>query len=591
MTSTLLAPETPLPTPEIPTPVSDLVFQGKVALLRLRRRFQDWARPVPFLRPDEDGLYPVLLAESVTPLWSDPRLSEAVHQFGKVENLRRAAARFDRLAIPAKGVFSFWRQLGRATRRRGFVAGRMLQQGCLVPAVGGGLCQLSNALYDIALRAGAEIVERHAHSRVVPGSAAQSGRDATVAWNYVDFRFRMRQAALLRVELTRDKLVVRLFGQTEQEQDEGAYPQFTVQQVANDCGSCNQTACHRHEAKPVAAEGRAAFLVDEAWPEFRAYVAAARRPRDLLGIPLDGRRWNRPRYGWETEGFATVEAATWATLSRAFLARRASRGNGERVAAQLRGARAVARRLARTLTPDITEVTVAQSLLPFLWASGRLGGRRLTVLMTRLPMAVLQAKLDLAAVRHAERETLADFRASDPLAAVEIEALDAAERIVTPHAEIAALFPGKALLLDWRMPTPPAMAPAPSSRRIAFPGPSVARKGAYELREAARRLDLEVLLLGNELEGADFWKGVRATPVARSNDVWLKDVAAVVQPALIEEQPRLLLRALAAGIPVIATPACGIAPRPGLTLVPEDDVKSLIAALMEMIGAEVTNKA
>jgi glycosyltransferase involved in cell wall biosynthesis len=48
---------------------------------------------------------------------------------------------------------------------------------------------------------------------------------------------------------------------------------------------------------------------------------------------------------------------------------------------------------------------------------------------------------------------------------------------------------------------------------------------------------------------------------------------------LIEEQPRALLAALAAGIPVIATPACGIAPRPGLTLVPEGDVYSLARAI------------
>ena len=48
-------------------------------------------------------------------------------QFGKVENLRRAAALFDGSTIPEGGVFSFWKQLGRPSRRRGFVAGRMLQ--------------------------------------------------------------------------------------------------------------------------------------------------------------------------------------------------------------------------------------------------------------------------------------------------------------------------------------------------------------------------------------------------------------------------------------------------------------------------------
>ena len=62
----------------------------------------------------------------------------------------------------------------------GFVAGRELREGCMVSSIGGGLCQLSNALYAAALEAGCEIVERHAHSKVVPGSLAERGLDATV---------------------------------------------------------------------------------------------------------------------------------------------------------------------------------------------------------------------------------------------------------------------------------------------------------------------------------------------------------------------------------------------------------------------------
>ncbi|MEI9887386.1 MAG: VanW family protein [Rhizomicrobium sp.] len=130
--------------------------------------------------------YPAVAAEARSALWSDPRAGERAMQWGKVQNLRAAARRFDRTVLPAGAVFSFWRQMGRASTRRGFVAGRMLQEGCLVAATGGGLCQLSNALYAAALDAGCAIVERHAHSRRVPGA---QGRDATVAWNYVDLRF------------------------------------------------------------------------------------------------------------------------------------------------------------------------------------------------------------------------------------------------------------------------------------------------------------------------------------------------------------------------------------------------------------------
>ena len=568
-----------------PTRASGIVFAAKAAGLRLWRRLTDGLAPLPRLAPlsrlatDAPAGYPVLLAESVTPLWSDPRLSETRYQFGKVENLRRAAAAFDGLALPAGGVFSFWKQLGKPSRRRGFVDGRMLREGCLVPSIGGGLCQISNALYDLALQAGAEIIERHAHSRIVPGSLAAFGRDATVAWNYVDLRFRMPQDALLRARLGASTLTLQLYGRsavtgTARQSAEAA----TDLPVANDCGSCGETGCFRHERATAPVAGRTAFLLDEAWPEFRAYVGERRARGDILAIPLDGKRWNRPRYTWMTEGYGTVVTATLASLTHAFLARHAA-ANGARVVAQLRRAEAVARRLGRALAPDATEVCVAQSLLPFLSRAGLLGGRRITVLMTRLPMAALQAKLDAAAAAHPERATLADFRAPADLVAAEAEALAAAERIVTPHAEIAALFPGRAERLDWRMPEAAVIPRSLHARAVAFPGPSLARKGAHELRAAALHLGLDVVLLGSTLEGEAFWHGLSTRPADAG---WRSEVAAVVQPALVEEQPRTLLAALAAGIPVIATPACGIAPRPGLTLVPAGDTQALVRAIAKI---------
>jgi hypothetical protein len=564
----------------VPTRLSGLIFAAKAAGLRLKRRGADLVAPAARLRTADPAGYPVLLAESRTALWSDTRDSEAQHQFGKVENLRQAAKRFDRIAIPAAKTFSFWKQLGRPSRRRGFVAGRMLKEGCLVASTGGGLCQLSNALFDVALKSGAAILERHAHSRRVPGSAAQFGHDATVAWNYVDFRFKAPQDLMLRSILTDKDLVLRVYGKVSRRGieriEQPALAAFRP--AANDCGSCSQTGCHRHEGESLQAFGRTAFLLDEAWPEFRAYVRERRARTDLLGIPLNGKRWNRPRYAWETEGFAAVATATPSALWHSFRARTETAQN-RRVAAQLLRSKAVAERLAKALTPDVAELCVAQSLLPFLWRMGVLGGRRVTVLMTRLPMAELQARLDAAAAAHPDRATLSDFRAPADLIAAEDEALAAAERIVTPHVEIANLFPGRAERLDWQQPKPRARTAKPR-RAIAFPGPSIARKGAHALREAALALDLEILVLGHDLEGGDFWQGLNVRQIDRNDPSWLDEAAFVVQPALIEEQPRALLAALAAGVPVIASKSCGIAPHVGLTVLEDVDPASLIQSLL-----------
>lgn len=578
----LLRPEAPGNDPRnapVPTRRSAALFAAKAALLRLRRTLVNCLRPVPRLCRAAGPGHPILLAQSVTPLWSDPRHSEARFQFGKVENLRHAAQHFDGLVIPAGAVFSFWKQLGRPSAHRGFVAGRMLKEGCMVASTGGGLCQISNALYDLALKSGCAIVERHAHSRAVPGSAAQFGRDATVAWNYVDLRFRAPQDLLLSVRLSATTLTVQLSGREKLRSVEEPVPDLDRRRHADDCGSCGEIRCHRHERSAPRVLGRTAFLLDEAWPEFRTYVEQRRAQGDRLGIPLDGYRWNKPRYAWPTDGFERPVTATITSLLHGVYARHAT-ANGQRIPAQLRRCEALAHRLARALTPDVTEVCVAQSLLPFLWRMGVLGGRRVTVLMTRMPMQQLQARLDRAAQAHPDRVTLADFRAPADLVAAEAAALAAAERIVTPHALVASQFPGKAELLDWHMPGALRTPRMPKRRSIVFPGPSLARKGAYEVRALALRLDLEVVLLGNDLEGEGFWSGLPVRRAARHDPAWLREAGLVVQPSVIEEQPRSLLAALAAGIPVIATPACGILPKLGITLIPENDSEALVEAIL-----------
>ena len=552
-----------------------------MAVFRVRRTAQDLASGPPRLRRADAAAFVIAAGESVTPLWSDERLAERAWQVGKVQNLRVACRALDGLMIPAGAAFSFWRHVGAPIASRGFVRGRMLQQGCMTPAVGGGLCQLSNALYEAALQAGARILERHPHSRIVPGSAAAWGRDATVAWNYVDLRFAPAQALRLTARLTGDGLVVRLMRQPDADVVAPTVPEAdpAPDAAARSCGTCDETDCFLHEhgeRAPPAPAGRQAFLVDEAWPEFQAHVSAARTHQDRLGLPLDGARWRLARYAWFNRGFQRTADAPLAALGRSAALRSAGLQGAARRGAELAAAERIAGTLARRLLDaDVAAITVAQSYLPFLHRAGHLGGRQVSVLMTRLPIAVLQARLDAAAKAHPDRPSLADFRAPAWLATAEAEALADAARIVTPHAEIAALFGERAVLLDWAKPAPAASRPAPATRRIAFPGPTVARKGAYAVRAAAGALDLEVVTMGADLEGQGFWTGVRTVSTPAD---W-RTAAAVVQPALVEDQPRRLLAALAAGVPVIATTACGLPPQPGLILIAPDDETALIAAL------------
>lgn len=151
-----------------------------------------------------------LLAEDSSPLHTMEDARERVLELGKIQNLRIAAAALDGLLIPSGSTFSFWRQVGRPTAAKGYAPGRELRNGCLVPSIGGGLCQLSNALSRTATRAGLIIAERHRHSAQVEDLRFDPDTDATLYWNYVDLRFTARQDCLLRVHLDPQNLLVSL---------------------------------------------------------------------------------------------------------------------------------------------------------------------------------------------------------------------------------------------------------------------------------------------------------------------------------------------------------------------------------------------
>lgn len=132
---------------------------------------------------------------------ADPRL-----EAGKRHNVRLAATAFHGVVVSPTRPLSFWRALGPATEARGFAWGMELRSGCAVPAVGGGLCLLSNALFALAVDRGWTILERHGHSMALGDPRAL---DATVAFPHVDLRIAPRTGtAILDVTVRGDVLVL-----------------------------------------------------------------------------------------------------------------------------------------------------------------------------------------------------------------------------------------------------------------------------------------------------------------------------------------------------------------------------------------------
>lgn len=567
---------------EIHTRIGAVVFRAKASILTLRRAATDlFAGSVTRHKRSQDLADAAELAESKTPLWTESAPEEQFLLAGKVENLRRAVAAIDGVEVPAGSVFSFWKHVGRATKRKGYVVGRELREGCIIPSVGGGLCQLSNALYDVALKAGFEIVERHAHTAVVPGSLAESGRDATVFWNYVDLRFFSETAFRIEARLGRDHLRVVFRGRHKPATQFFQISPRSERRVGfepNSCAMCGVESCFRSLKPDANLEfSRTAFVLDEFTPEFDKFVASARTAKDLLFIPLDGRKFGKPNYAWTTNGFHDLNHSVFQTIRRAFESRRLAAQGAARQRALMENASRLAESYVRRLPFDATHICVSQNLLPFLWKSGALGGRTFDVLMSALPIAEIQRRLDAAAELHPESPTLGDFRADSELVAAEMEALAEARRIVTPHRAIGSLFGDRTQLLDWEITHSSGREEKPDTGfTIAFPASTVGRKGCYELREALRGTETRIILFGPILEGESFWEDF---DIVRGGNDLISAADVVVLPAHVEHRPRRLLSAIGRGIPVIATAACGVDGLPGVTTIREGDADALRDAI------------
>jgi len=594
--------------------IDQLSFNLRATSLRGLRTWRNLRQgPSRLQRVDDaDSLemdWPIVAGRSATKLWTTGPAAEWLLTAGKIQNLRQAIRSLHGLRIPAGSIFSFWRHVDRPVARHGYVTGRELREGCLVASTGGGLCQLSNALYAAAISAGCDITERHRHSRVIPGSLAEIGLDATVFWNYVDLRFRPAVDMVIDARLTATELILCLrrtdevVGQTDALLPATADRPTSQVIVARpgatpgDCLTCRETSCV-YVIPQTKSAGRTAWLLDEYWPEFDLWQRSQRTQRDHLYLPLDGHRWHRRNYAWSLPATDHRTTYPFLALSQARRIRATSTQGATRQQVMIERDRRLAKAYHRDLPFDADHLVVALNLLPHLWRLGTLGGRRFSVFMTRSPLRGLQHALDGAALLHPTSPTLRDFRAPAWLVSAEEAALAAAETLITPHRQLAtdlnAIYPRHVKHIDWALPdqhqyqqlspngepgTVVQRRKEPADRqRVLFGASGLARKGAYEMREAARHLPVDLHVLGRAQDSADFWQGIDIKMVEPGADA-LAGIDCVVLPAFVEHQPRLLLQAVARGIPVICSPACGIAGYAGVTIIDVGNPAALTAAI------------
>lgn len=132
-------------------------------------------------------------------------------QVNRTENIRLAAKALDGKLLAPGERFSFNKSVGERVAEAGYKEALIIQGNTFTPGLGGGVCQVSSTLYNVVLLAHLEILERHRHS--LPVNYVPPGRDATVSFPILDFKFKNSTDAhlLIRSFVAENTLTFQLF--------------------------------------------------------------------------------------------------------------------------------------------------------------------------------------------------------------------------------------------------------------------------------------------------------------------------------------------------------------------------------------------
>ena len=157
------------------------------------KRRWDWLTSGKKWAARQETLLDAIIFQHRTPLFRRLRALDMYLQVNKVTNLKLAAAKINGVVLRPGETFSFWYLVGNPTARKGYLEGLVLENGQLRKGIGGGLCQLGNLIYWMALHSPLTVIERWRHSYDVfpdEGRSLPFGSGATLAYNYIDLQIR-----------------------------------------------------------------------------------------------------------------------------------------------------------------------------------------------------------------------------------------------------------------------------------------------------------------------------------------------------------------------------------------------------------------
>ena len=192
---------------------------------------EEYIIPLKITKPEiTNNMIP---ADAFPDLLSEFSTRYSARQVDRTTNLRLAAEKINGTVLMPGEIFSYNTVVGKRTIDAGYKDAKIYVNGQVVDGLGGGICQVSTTLYNAALYANLDIVERRNH-QFVP-SYVGAGLDATVVYGAIDFQFKNSRNYPIKIECSVENGICnfKLFGLKEETEYEIAVNASVISRSAS----------------------------------------------------------------------------------------------------------------------------------------------------------------------------------------------------------------------------------------------------------------------------------------------------------------------------------------------------------------------
>lgn len=159
----------------------------------LKRHIKDMTGNEKFAKTIQSKKLPNIVSSHSSNLIKRGKGIDITLQKNKAVNIKLSCEKINGIVIHPGEVFSFWKTVGKTTKRKGYKDGRVLVGNRIEPGIGGGLCNLGNTIHLLVLHSPLEVTEFHNHSDALAPDGEKRVPFSTgtcISYNNIDYRFK-----------------------------------------------------------------------------------------------------------------------------------------------------------------------------------------------------------------------------------------------------------------------------------------------------------------------------------------------------------------------------------------------------------------